>query len=45
MLKNFVGGFVGLARDDVIEGTLSGAYTVLIVFDFLWYSDNHNVTY
>ena len=26
--KNFVGGFVGLARDDVIEGTLSGALDI-----------------
>lgn len=26
--KNFTGGFVGLARDDVIEGTLSGALDI-----------------
>ena len=26
--KNFVGGFVGLARDDVIKGTLSGALDI-----------------
>ena len=24
--KEYAGGFVGLARDDVIEGTLSGAW-------------------
>ena len=28
MEKNFVGGFVGLARDDVIKGTLSGALDI-----------------